>query len=61
MTPEVEKLVHAAARVAVAAVPKDAPPDGYVQGPFLVRDILALREATQAVLTADAQIRGGGP
>lgn len=60
MTPEVEQLVHAAARVAVATIPEDAPEDGHVQGPFLVRDILALREATQAVLTKEAQTRGGG-
>lgn len=60
MTPEVEKLVHCAARIAIIPVPPDLPDDGYVQGPFLVRDILALREATQAVLTADAQAREGG-
>ena len=58
MTPEVEQLVHAAARIAIIPVPEDAPDDGYLVDRILVGDLRRLRSACQAVLTADARGRG---
>lgn len=58
MTPEVEKLVHAAARIAVVPIPAEAPDDAYLVDRILVGEIRRLREATQEVLSADARERG---